>query len=66
MGMKKKKSVLPYWIYAGQSAELWERWKRGEGMKAIGRMFGKPSSCIFKPPLSEPATPRRISCQEAV
>ena len=32
---------------AGQSAELWERWKRGEGLKAIGRVFGKPSSCIF-------------------
>lgn len=32
---------------AAQSAELWERWKRGEGLKAIGRVFGKPSSCIF-------------------
>src|SRR5258708_34622700 len=32
---------------AGQSAELWDRWKRGEGLKAIGRVLGKPSSCIF-------------------
>jgi IS30 family transposase len=32
---------------AAQSAELWERWKRGEGLKSIGRVFGKPSSCIF-------------------
>ena len=32
---------------AAQSAELWERWKRGEGLKAIGRVLGKPSSCIF-------------------
>jgi hypothetical protein len=32
---------------AGQSAELWERWKKGEGLKSIGRAFGKPSSCIF-------------------
>ena len=32
---------------AGQSAELWERWKNGEGLKAIGRVLGKPSSCIF-------------------
>jgi IS30 family transposase len=32
---------------AAQSAELWERWKRGEGMKSIGRVFDKPSSCIF-------------------
>ena len=32
---------------AVQSAELWERWKKGEGLKSIGRVFGKPSSCIF-------------------
>ena len=32
---------------AMQSVELWERWKKGEGLKSIGRVFGKPSSCIF-------------------
>ena len=32
---------------AARSAELWERWKKGEGLKSIGRAFGKPSSCIF-------------------
>src|SRR5499425_1881188 len=32
---------------AAQSAELWGRWKKGEGLKSIGRAFGKPSSCIF-------------------
>ena len=32
---------------AAWSAELWERWKKGEGLKSIGRAFGKPSSCIF-------------------
>lgn len=32
---------------AAQSAELWERWRKGEGLKSIGRVFGKPSSCIF-------------------
>jgi len=31
-----------------QKAELWERWRRGEQMKSIGRVFGKPSSSIFK------------------
>ena len=31
-----------------QSAELWERWKKGEGLKSIGRAFGKPSSCILR------------------
>ena len=30
-----------------QSAELWERWRKGESLNAIGRKFGKPSSCIF-------------------
>ena len=30
---------------AARSAELWERWKKGEGI--VGRAFGKPSSCIF-------------------
>jgi len=32
---------------AAQSAELWDRWQRGEGLKLIGRVLGKPSSCIF-------------------
>ncbi|HYZ42545.1 MAG TPA: IS30 family transposase, partial [Stellaceae bacterium] len=32
---------------AARSAELWDRWKKGEGLKSIGRAFGKPSSCIF-------------------
>ena len=32
---------------AAQSAELWDRWQKGEGLKSIGRAFGKPSSSIF-------------------
>jgi IS30 family transposase len=32
---------------AAQSAELRERWTKGEGLKSIGRALGKPSSCIF-------------------
>jgi len=32
---------------AAQSAELWDRWKAGEGLKSIGRVFGTTSSCIF-------------------
>jgi IS30 family transposase len=27
--------------------ELWDRWQRGESLKAIGRAFGKPSSSIY-------------------
>src|SRR5688572_4409308 len=38
-----------HWVgfTAAESAELWERWKKAEGLKSIGRAFGKPSSCIF-------------------
>ena len=32
---------------AAESAEIWDRWRRGEGLKSIGRVFGKPSSSIF-------------------
>ena len=27
--------------------ELWDRWRRGESLKAIGRAFGTPSSSIY-------------------
>ena len=30
-----------------QKMELWDRWQRGESLKAIGRAFGKPSSSIY-------------------
>ena len=49
---------------AAQSAELWERWRRGESLKAIGREFGKPSSSIFarlKPTGGITPLPRRRS-----
>ena len=29
---------------AAEKTELWDRWKRGESLKAIGRAFGKQSS----------------------
>lgn len=32
---------------AAESAEIWERWRKGEGLKSIGRAFGKPSSSVF-------------------
>src|SRR4051794_27691288 len=28
---------------AAEKTELWDRWKRGESLKAIGRAFGKQS-----------------------
>src|SRR5271170_4658591 len=32
---------------AAERTELWDRWRRGESLKAIGRAFGKPSSSIY-------------------
>jgi len=32
---------------AAESAEVWDRWQRGEGLNLIGRVFGKTSSAIF-------------------
>ena len=34
-------------ITAGESAEIWDRWQRGEALKLIGRAFGRYSSAIF-------------------
>lgn len=43
--MKKKYHRVGF--SAAQSAELWDRWRKGESLSAIGREFGKPSSSIF-------------------
>ncbi len=32
---------------AAEKTELWDRWQRGESLRAIGRAFGKPSSSIY-------------------
>src|ERR1700677_25802 len=32
---------------AVEKTELWDRWQRGESLKAIGRAFEKPSSSIY-------------------
>lgn len=32
---------------AAESAEVWDRWQRGEGLKLIGRVLGRHSSTIF-------------------
>jgi IS30 family transposase len=34
-------------VTAAEKTELWDRWQRGESLKAIGRAFGKPSSSIY-------------------
>ena len=30
-----------------EKTELWDRWQRGESLRAIGRVLGKPSSSIY-------------------
>lgn len=30
-----------------QKAEIWDRWKRGESLNSIGRLFDRGSSSIF-------------------
>ena len=32
---------------AAESAEIWDRWQRGEGLKSIGRVIDKSSGSIF-------------------
>jgi Helix-turn-helix domain len=49
---------------AAEKTELWDRWQRGESLKAIGRAFGKPSSSIYfqvSPHGGIRPTPRRRS-----
>ena len=33
-------------LTAAESAEIWDRWQRGEGLRLIGRVLGRPSSAI--------------------
>ena len=42
-----RKKYIRVGFTAAQSSELWDRWRKGEGLKSIGRALGKPSSCIF-------------------
>jgi hypothetical protein len=34
-------------VTAAEKTELWDGWKGGESLKAIGRAFGKPSLSIY-------------------
>jgi IS30 family transposase len=45
IAMKRKYKRLGF--SAAQSAEVWDRWRKGEGLTSIGRLLGKPSSSIF-------------------
>ena len=57
---KRRRRMVP----AAESAEIWDRWQRGEGLRLIGRAFGKTSSQIFahlKPHGGIRPAPRRRS-----
>src|ERR1700722_6249052 len=43
MGQRAKRRYCT----AAESAEIWDRWQRGEGVKSIGQVFGKSSGSIF-------------------
>ena len=43
--MRKKRRRFR--LTAAQREEVWDRWQRGERMKAIGRALGRPSSSIW-------------------
>jgi hypothetical protein len=36
-----------YGFTAAEKTALWDRWQRGESLKAIRRAFSKPSSSIY-------------------
>ncbi len=42
-----RKKYIRFGFTPAQSSELWDRCQKGEGLKSIGRVLGKPSSCIF-------------------
>jgi IS30 family transposase len=42
-----RKKYIRVGFTPAQSSELWDRWRKGEGLKSIGRVPGKPSSCKF-------------------
>ena len=43
MGKQRQRHLFT----AAESAQIWDRWQRGEGLKLIGRVLGKTSSSIF-------------------
>lgn len=43
--MPQRRKMRPF--TAAESAEVWDRWQRGEGLETIGRAFGKLSGSIY-------------------
>ena len=47
MRRKKRKERVPRGYTEAQRAEMWDRWGRGESLKAIGRVFGKEGGSVY-------------------
>ncbi len=47
MRRKMRKERVARGYSEAQRAEMWERWGRGESLKAIGRIFGKEGGSVF-------------------
>ncbi len=47
MRRKKRKERVARGYSEAQREEMWERWGRGESMKAIGRVFGKEGGSVM-------------------
>ena len=47
MRRKMRKGRVPRGYSEAQRAEMWDRWSRGESLKAIGRVFSKEGESVF-------------------
>ncbi len=46
MRRKMRKERVARGYSEAQRAEMWDRWGRGESLKAIGRVFGKEGGSV--------------------
>ena len=47
MRRKQRKERVPRGYTAAQKVAMWDRWGRGESLKAIGRVFGKEGGSVY-------------------
>lgn len=56
-------SARTWGLSARQSAELWERWKKGQTLEAIGEALGKPASSIYKAATAKGGIAPAVRCR---
>ncbi len=47
MRKKQRKERVPRGYSQAQKVEMWDRWGRGESLKAIGRVFSKEGGSVY-------------------